>query len=157
MTVPSSPETSLKPNIQHKLKYHKELGQKLFQKMSASDFVTMQMLKHYADNSPNGRVYLNDISKEMNRSIRSVSDLVKDLQRKGLVQWEFDSEHKSGTYIRLTDNTIESASEQELLLKTVFENVINIYGQEKFSDFVQEFIHLEMILEQEIEKIDENP
>lgn len=156
MTVPTPQEPAVKPNIHSKMKHHKELSQKLFQKMSASDFITMQMLKHYADESPDGRVYLDDMSKQMNRSIRSISHLAKDLQRKGLVQWEFDSEHKSGTYLRLTDTTIESSSEQELLLKNVFENVIHIYGQEEFAEFVKQFIRLEMVLEQEIEKIDSN-
>lgn len=141
----SLPLRPARQEARDRMQRRREMGGKPIQQMSTSEFITMQLFRDYANASADGRVYLEDIAEKLNLSIRSVTDMVSKLQRKGLLRWESDRKQRKGSYITLTEDAAEAATEQSAL----FENVIRQYGEEAFRHLVNEFTRLESMLDQQ--------
>lgn len=59
------------------------------------------------------KIYLSEVSKELDIPVQKVSAMVKNLQSKGFVYWTHD---KSGTYIRLSELGKETMEELEEIM-----------------------------------------
>lgn len=129
-------------------------AEKLFQKISFRDYMTIQLLMKHAEHAGNGRVYLLDLSKHLNMPVRSISKIVRELQQKGLVHWKLDHSDSAGTYLEMTDTSYTVTAEQEAILREVYQNVIAAYGEENFIHLLGELYKLEALADEEIRKYD---
>lgn len=132
----------------------RENKEKLFQKMSAADYMTMWMLaKMLEQPDAEQKMYLSDIADRLRLPMEKVSKMAKELQERNLVKWEHDGNGEEGTYILITENGLHMAAEQSHILEEFYRNVIKKFGEEKFVDLLRQIAHLEEVMSEEIEKI----
>lgn len=129
--------------------------QKLFHKMSATEYTSMWLLYHYAQDTGAEKIYLKDIAQQMDLPMPKVSKLVKDLKSKGFVHWTHDGAGEDGTYIQFTDSFLDSAQEQKQRLSNYYTRVIEAFGEESFLHLLADLAKLEEIMRLEAEKAGE--
>lgn len=121
---------------------------------SSSDFVMMWILAKQAD-CPDGKLYLSQLSQELNIPIPKLSKIARSLQSQGLVEWRHDGSGEEGTYLLLSDTGLETTQRQQNKLRTLYANVLEAYGEEKFVALWKELTVLEDLTLQEIQKMDQ--
>lgn len=130
--------------------------QKLFDKMTAADYVALCMVLKTSDNADEpqeGRkIYLADIAETLKLSMEKVSRLVRTLQERGLVVWKHDGKGEDGTYIMITDKGLHSAEEQQEKLKRFYADVIEQFGKDRFVALLAQLKELEDIMSEEMEE-----
>ncbi len=124
---------------------------KIFGKMSTTDFVFMWMFTQHVQNTGEDRLYLSEIAKRLKLPMRKVTQIVKALKAKGLVQWKFDGTGEEGTYILFTEGSAADTLEQEEILKEFYHRVIVSYGEENFIQLLGELAKLEEVVRAEID------
>ena len=126
----------------------------LFKNISLVDYALIK--KIYPDFSEvciTTHIYLQDLARSMNLQIPQISKLVQSLQDKGLLYWEHDTQ---GTYVRLTEIGLELMNEQQRLLLKYFKSIIERIGKDQFIEMMQAMSKLEMLMEEEALKIQED-
>lgn len=126
--------------------------QKVFQKMSSSEYVLMWLLFKHARDTGSEKIYLKDLAQNLNLPMGQVSKIARDLQRKGFVLWTHDGDGQEGTYLQLTDNSRDSAMAQRELLTDFNQRVMKAFGEEEFIQLLGQIARLEAIMDQEAEK-----
>lgn len=117
----------------------------LFKKMTAVDYVTLSKLFETMKTS-GGRLYLSDISTELQLPIARVSRLARALQERGLVVWKHDGSGEEGTYVQITDNGVALVQQQQAVLSEFYAEVIEKFGKERFLRLLSELDALENVL-----------
>lgn len=120
----------------------------LFKKMTAVDYVTLSKLFETVKSS-GGRLYLSDISAELQLPIARVSRLARALQERGLVVWKHDGMGEDGTYVQITENGVALLQQQQAVLSEFYAEVIEKFGKERFLHLLSELDALETILHDE--------
>ncbi len=129
---------------------------RVFTVISMTDYMILTRLgRTMGINKPETRVYLSEISKEMNRPINQVSQMVQNLQAKGYVYWEHDPEQRSGTYIYISETGREAMTRQQEILHRYFENIVNRLGEENVAEILDMMYRLETVMEEEAERLSE--
>ncbi len=125
----------------------------IFKEMSVSDYLILYNLaRRMGLHEPEAKVYLSEISKELDFPISRVSRLVQNLQNKGYVYWEHDSK---GTYIYLSEIGRSAMKSQQEFLRTFFGNVINKMGRDEFIKCLEQMDRLEEVIEAEAVRLTE--
>ena len=128
---------------------------KLYHNMSSMDYAAMWIIsRHIEGAEENKKIYLKDISAQLNLPMSRVSKMVQRLQEKGLVYWKHDGKGEDGTYIQITEHGIQQAMEQQEILQNFYHKVIQQFGKERFIQLLEEMKELEGIMNQEIENRD---
>ncbi len=126
--------------------------QKVFQEMSSSEYVLMWLLFKHAKDTGSEKIYLKDLAQSLNLPMGQVSNIARDLQRKGFVLWTHDGDGQEGTYLQLTDSSRDSAQAQQALLTDFNQRVMKAFGEEEFIQLLGQIARLESIMEEEAEK-----
>ncbi|MCD8323556.1 MAG: helix-turn-helix domain-containing protein [Clostridiales bacterium] len=125
--------------------------EKVFRDISIADYVVLVRLsRKMGIHEPEAKVYLSDISKELEIPINRVSQMVQNLQNKGYVYWEHDAQ---GTYIYLSEIGSEAMEKQQTILGKFIRNVIDRMGWEEFVHVLDEMNELELIIEAEADNL----
>ncbi len=123
----------------------------IFQDISVPDYLILSNLAHRMGiHEPDAKVYLREISQEMELPITRVSRIVQNLQSKGYIYWEHDSK---GTYIYLSETGREVMTRQQENLKAFFGKVEERFGHEELVRTLEDMIRLEEAMEMEAERI----
>ncbi len=123
----------------------------VFQEISVGDYIILARLaRRMGFHEPETRVYLSEISKEMEISIQKASAMAQNLQNKGYIYWEHD---KRGTYIYISEIGREVMKKQQLVLETLFGNVVERLGTETFIQILDQMTLIEKVMEEEAEKL----
>ncbi len=123
----------------------------LFREMSIADYLILSNLaRRMKIHEPEAKVYLSEISKELELPISRVSRMVQNLQNKGYVYWEHDSK---GTYIYLSEIGHNVMKGQQELLATFFGNVIEQMGQDAFVSCLDQMNLLEQAIQAEADRL----
>lgn len=125
---------------------------KVFKEMSFMDYEILSSLGHRLNLHTADKVYLSEVSKELDIPMQRVSPMVKNLQEKGLVYWTHDNTGK-GTYIKLSELGREKMEAQQNILITFFSSVIDRVGVEEFTKSVKRMEALEEVMIEESERI----
>lgn len=120
--------------------------QNLFQKLSASDYITLTRIRRATENRESDRLYLSEIADELSLPIGRVSKTVRLLKERGLVLWTHDGSGSEGTYIQITENGRRMLEEQNEALRRFYEDVINTFGKERFMHLLKELNELEQTM-----------
>lgn len=129
--------------------------QKLFHKISVSDYAVMWFLSSNAECADGeSRFYLKDLAQTSGISMQVITKMVRMLEEKGLVSWKHDGCGENGTYIQITEAGIQAVTEQQDILKGFRVNVIEQFGDKRFLKLLGEMSVLEEIMNREIEKED---
>ena len=141
------------PPVTSMLRHHRDKidYDKIFRKMSTTDFVFMWMFTQHVQNTGEDRLYLSEIAERLKLPMRKVTQIVKDLKNKGLVQWKFDGTGEEGTYILFTEHSVASTQEQEDILKEFYHRVIVSYGEDSFIQLLGQLNRLEEIVSKEMD------
>ncbi len=119
----------------------------VFRDITISDYLILSNLtRRMKMHEPETKVYLSEISKELNIPISRVSGMVQNLQNKGYVYWEHDEQ---GTYIYLSETGREAMKKQRDILRTFFGDVLTKMGREEFVKCIDQMIKLEQVMEEE--------
>lgn len=138
-------------------KMNREYTQKLFQKMSTSDYVAMWILSRSIESgNAESKIYLEDIAEKLKLPMGKVSKIVKELQARGLVKWKHDGAGEEGTYVMITESGISSAIEQQKILEKFYKTVIEEYGEERFIQLLGQIAELEELMNRVIDEIGGN-
>lgn len=130
--------------------------QKLFNKVSAADYVVMWFLSTEINEAEeNRRYYLKQIAEASGLPMQFVSQMAGKLQDKGLAVWTHDGLGKEGTYIMITPEGMKALKEQSDILTDFRYTVVNKFGKERFRKLISEISALEEIMNGEIEKTEE--
>ncbi|MCC8018119.1 MAG: helix-turn-helix domain-containing protein [Lachnospiraceae bacterium] len=128
--------------------------EKVFRDISIADYVVlMRLSRKMGIHEPEAKVYLSDISKELEIPINRVSQMVQNLQNKGYVYWEHDVQ---GTYIYLSEIGSEAMKKQQTILSKFIRNVIDRMGWEEFVHVLDEMNELELIIEAEADNLSDD-
>ncbi|MEE1313438.1 MAG: hypothetical protein UHS41_06890 [Lachnospiraceae bacterium] len=131
----------------------KKTLEKLFSQISVIDYAAMWIiarLMEYEDHK--GKLYLNEISSELQIPMKEVTKIVQNLTNRGLVSWTHDGDGSEGTYIQITDNGSESVEEQQHTLHDFYIRVVKRFGKDKFMMMVSLVGEFEQIMSEEMEK-----
>ncbi len=126
----------------------------IFSELSMPDYMVLMLLvRKLGIHEPEAKVYLSEISTELDQPISKISRLVKNLQEKGYVYWEHDTMKNSGTYIYLSETGSELIRKQQKILTDYFRNIIDNMGYEKFVQVLDLMMDLENAMKEEAEKM----
>ncbi|MCC8081945.1 MAG: hypothetical protein LIO80_08085 [Lachnospiraceae bacterium] len=126
----------------------------VFRDISMADYMILAKLGHRMGfNKPETRVYLSEISKELDRPINRVSQMVQNLQDKGYIYWEHDQEQRKGTYIYISETGREAMIRQQEILRKYCGNIIERLGQETVVKILDMMHQLETVMEDEAQKL----
>ncbi|MCD8109891.1 MAG: hypothetical protein LUE14_07305 [Clostridiales bacterium] len=129
----------------------------VFRDISMADYMILAKLGHRMGfNNPETRVYLSEISKELDRPINRISQMVQNLQDKGYVYWEYDQEQRKGTYIYISETGREAMIRQQEILRKYYGNVVERLGQETVVQILDMMLQLETVMEEEAKKLSED-
>jgi DNA-binding MarR family transcriptional regulator len=121
---------------------------RLFCNLSVVEYLILWNLLKYKDEHGSDIIYLSCLADELNIPVAKVSQIVKRLERKGLVLWEFNED---GTYITFPQATIDSATEQEKILRDFMKKVTVAYGEEEFKKLVNDMVKFSKTIDQELD------
>jgi DNA-binding MarR family transcriptional regulator len=121
---------------------------KLFSNLSILEYLILWNLLKYKDENGGDKIYLSTISQELNIPISKVSQLIKRLEHKGLVIWEFNED---GTYISFPQATVDSAVAQEKVLREFLKKVAEDYGEEDFKKLIDSIVKFSKIVDKELD------
>ncbi len=123
----------------------------VFNEISIPNYLILSNLSRRTRlNEPDAKVYLSDISREMELSITGVSRMVQNLQSMGYVYWEHD---RQGTYIYLSEIGREVMQRQQEILRTFFGNVVSRIGRDAYIESIEQMEQLKQVMETEAEKL----
>lgn len=126
----------------------------IFSDISIRDYMVLVMLsRKLGIHEPEAKVYLSEISAELNMPITQVSKLVQNLQEKGYVYWKHDEDGSHGTYIYLSETGRELIAKQQEILKGYFIKVVEQMGYEKFVQVIDLMSELETVMASEADKL----
>ena len=139
-------------------KLHKEQIRKLLVEMNFYEFVALKRISSVKAAHGSGkseRVYLRDISEEMNFPMRRVSQMSEELRDRGLVVWSHDGDGSEGTYLAITPSGKELVLKNEKILKQHFERIIKRYGCENMLQLFAMLKKLDELVAEEFDRIEE--
>ncbi|MCD7865621.1 MAG: hypothetical protein LUG54_06320 [Clostridiales bacterium] len=129
----------------------------VFKDISVSDYMILAKLGHRMGfNNPETKVYLSEISEELDRPINRVSQMVQNLQDKGYIYWEHDQEQRKGTYIYISETGREAMICQQNILRRYCENIVERIGKDNVIKILDTMSHLEMVMEEEAQKLSDD-
>lgn len=133
---------------------HKSI-EKIFSKLSTLEFMTLLVIAKKIDQvGEDGRVYLQDLAKQLKIPVSEASKMAQRLSDKGLILWTHDAGSERGTYIQITSAGNTAAGEQQEILRKFYASVIDRFGRERFLELLKQMDELEMIMEEEVGKED---
>lgn len=143
--------------IFHSFMMDRETIKRLFSRMSVNEYVIMWMLfSQIEDKEGEQKLYLREIVEKSKIPMGRVSQIVRELQDKGFVQWKHDGRGEDGTYILLTDTGVKTAMEQQEILGKFYGSVIEQFGKDRFRQLMSMLNEFEGIMNRKIEQEGEN-
>lgn len=128
----------------------------IFSDISMADYMILVMLsRKLGIHQPEAKVYLSEISAELNQPIPRVSKMVQNLQNKGYVYWQHDEDGSRGTYIFLSETGRELIENQQEILKDYFEKIVNQIGKEKMVQVLDLMSELDAVMVKAAEEMEE--
>ncbi len=124
-------------------------GQKLFSRMTATDYVALEKLIDSVELEDDKKLYLQDIADTLKLPIGRVSRLVRTLRDRGLVVWTHDGNGDEGTYIQLTEKGANFAKEQQEKLRDFYTDIIEKFGRDRFKELLKQLYELEKIMSED--------
>ncbi len=124
----------------------------IFRDISVSDYLILSTLTRRMG-IHEAKVYLSDISREMEQPMTRVSQIVQNLQNKGFVYWNHDSQ---GTFIYLSETGRNAMKQQQTRLREFMGDVIEAMGQDAFVALLDQMQELETVMETEAAKLTED-
>lgn len=126
-----------------------------FKNMSIGEYLALSVIRSISENPSvyEGKTYLKDLSEYLGLSIARTSDLVKGLNRRGLLVWDHDGDGSSGTYVVLTDTGRKYLELQEVMLKQFYRKVIENYGQKNLTKLLEMVNQLDDVIGGELERM----
>lgn len=118
---------------------------RIFQDMSFLDYEMLSLLVKRMNFHTADKIYLSEISKELDVPIQRASAMARNLQGKGFVYWTHDH-CGNGTYIRLSELGKETLQAQQQRLFQFFSAVLNRIGVDEFREILQKMEELEDIM-----------
>ncbi len=123
----------------------------VFSEITIPDYLILSnLMRRMRIHEPDAKVYLSEISKELEMPINRVSGMVQNLQGKGYVYWDHNS---SGTYIYLSEIGRKVMENQQKTLEDFFMNVINAMGKDNFIECLEQMESLEAAMEKEADNL----
>ena len=104
---------------------------KLFSEISTYDYIALLLLQRRMGLGDD-RIYLKEISEELDMPMAKVSKIVQRMQNRGFVYWTHDASDRPGTFITLSEIGRDALKNQEEKIAVFFENAIIKYGAEDF-------------------------
>lgn len=127
--------------------------QKLFHKVSVLDYAVMWFIANKAEKADiNQKFYLKDMAESSGLPMHIITEMVRKLRDKGLVEWTHDGNGENGTYVKITELGVSSVTAQRDILQDYNKNVIEKFGMERFLNLIREMSEFEEIMNAEIEK-----
>ena len=127
--------------------------QKLFHKVSVLDYAVMWFIANKAEKADiNQKFYLKDMAESSGLPMHIITEMVRKLRDKGLVEWTHDGSGEKGTYVKITELGVSSVTAQRDILQDYNKNVIEKFGTERFLNLIREMSEFEEIMNTEIEK-----
>ena len=104
---------------------------KLFSEISTYDYIALLLLQRRMGLGDD-RIYIKEISEELDMPMAKVSKIVQRMQNRGFVYWTHDASDRPGTFITLSEIGRDALKNQEEKIAVFFENAIIKYGAEDF-------------------------
>ena len=137
----------------HSFRISRGAVQKLFQKMTVNEYVIIWILSTQVEHvEKKQKIYLKNIAEKSKLPMAKISEIVRGLQEKGIVEWKHDGRGEEGTYIQITDAGIQKAIEQQKILERFYGNAIQKFGIDRFIQLMQQLHEFEDIMNQGIEQ-----
>lgn len=127
----------------------------IFRKVSIPEYIALQAIVEENNCSAIyfGKTYLKDLAERLQISIRQTSKMMGVLKDRGLIEWSHDGKGSEGTYVLITENGKRLVTEQESILKSYYEKVIQKYGKDNFLQLLQMMKQLETVMSEEMEAV----
>ena len=127
----------------------------IFRKVSIPEYIALQAIVEESNRSSIyfGKTYLKDLAVRLQISIRQTSKMMGVLKDRGLIEWSHDGNGSDGTYVLITENGKRLVTEQESILKSYYEKVIQKYGKDNFLQLLQMMKQLETVMSEEMEAV----
>ena len=118
----------------------------VFKDMSFMDYEILNLLVTRLNLHTADKIYLSELSKELDIPMQRASAMVKNLQGKGFIYWTHD---KSGTYIKLSELGKETMEAQQQTLLKYFSSIVNRVGMDEFKRILEKMEELEGVMIEE--------
>ena len=136
---------------------------KIFNKMSTGNYIAIEIIERLIEKGggkdnlvdESSRIYLKDLAAHFKIPMYKVSEIVRDLNERGMVTWTHDGKGEEGTYIILTESGLKAAQEQHTVLKDFYSRVIEEYGKDKFVELIGLMAELDQVMEAELDQMEE--
>jgi len=127
----------------------------LFKNISSVDFFANWTIAKLLDSAEVGqKIYLADISKQLNIHMGKVTMIIKALEDRGLIQWNYDGKGDEGTYIIITAFGGDAVERRRHELEELHARVIDAFGEDKFLQWQELTAELEEVMNAEIKKME---
>ena len=124
----------------------KEQNSKLLNGLKLPEFVALHGLHlRYEDDENFEKYYLREMAEDMDLPMPKASEIAKNLQAKGMVNWTFDGKGEDGTYITITEKGQDFLKGNHEYFEAFSDKVIEQFGRERFEQFIEMMSDLEKI------------
>lgn len=129
----------------------------VFKKLTIPEYIALRNIHSTAENTEiySGKTYLRDIADSLHLSIRKTSNMAAKLKDRGLIFWAHDGNGSEGTYITITEDGKKLYKEQETVLSSFYQSIIERFGKDKLIELLQLMRELENVISSETEKKEE--
>lgn len=134
--------------IYHRYMMNKDKNKTIFSKLTLREYI---VLHHFlkASDGCEVKLYLSNLSQELNLPIHQISRLATQLRDRGLVKWSHDGDGTDGSYLVVTDGGMKLLDEQEKKLYDYYEKIIGKFGKQEMLTMISELKRFEYIVERE--------
>ena len=97
-------------NLSNELMYRRFLVnndevRQFFYELTVPEYIALNLIIENEANDPiyGGKTYLSDLAERLQRPMRTISSIARNLRDKGFVIWSHDGDGEQGTYVTITE------------------------------------------------------
>lgn len=120
----------------------------IFEKSSMKEYIALKEIEHVQEQD--GKIYLKELSNKMELEMHIISKIIGQLRDNGYVIWKHDGSGEQGTYVTMTELGKRFLEEQENLIGSYYEKVIEHFGIEDTKLLINMLKRLKSVMQEEM-------
>lgn len=127
---------------------------RLFRVLNMRDYLALHMI-HDTMQTGKERVYLKEISAEMNLPMKTTSSVIEGLNSRGLLYWSHDGAGEEGTFVEIGERGLQLLAEQDEILHGFYSAVVERFGIDHAMQLISLLREFDQIIKDEKKSLEQ--
>jgi DNA-binding MarR family transcriptional regulator len=145
-------------NLSNELMYRRFLVnndevRQFFYELTVPEYIALNLIIENEANDPiyGGKTYLSDLAERLQRPMRTISSIARNLRDKGFVIWSHDGDGEQGTYVTITEEGRSIEEKHQQVTKEFYGRVIEKFGRQNMVELLNLMKQLDTVMTVELE------